>query len=165
MTGAEALNTAIYNEKLAADHYKAIAELAQKADNATVAEFFFEQSRRETGHYNSLFKFRESHSEYRSSGSVGEVVKWITGETFAAAHTQVDIDIDAALQSVEAAERNSESFYRKAADAIEDKEIKELFTKLAEQEAHHLYLAQKVRTKFEQTGTIDQTDYEDLGQG
>jgi rubrerythrin len=48
---------------------------------------------------------------------------------------------------------------------MDDKEIKELFAKLADAEAHHLYLAQRVRSKFEQTGAIDQTDYEDLGQG
>lgn len=165
MTGAEALNTAIYNEKLASDHYKAMGESTEKAGNGQVAEFFFEQSRRETGHYNSLYKFKENHSEYHSSGSVGEIVKWITDETFAATNAPVDMDIDAALQSVEAAERSSESFYRKVADEMDDREIKELFAKLADEEAHHLYLAQRVRSKFEQTGAIDQTDYEDLGQG
>lgn len=165
MTGAEAINTAIYNEKLASDHYKAMAEMARKGGNDSVAEFFLEQSRRETGHYNSLFKFRENHSEYHSGGSVGEVVKWITGETSAAAHTPVDIDIDTALQTVEDAERSSESFYRQAASDMEDEEIKELFAKLAEQEAHHLYLAQRIRAKFEQKGSIEPADYEDLGQG
>lgn len=165
MTGAEALNTAIYNEKLASDHYRAMGESAEKAGNGPVAEFFFEQSRRETGHYNSLYKFKENHSEYHSSGSVGEIVKWITDETFAATNAPVDMDIDTALQSVEAAERSSESFYRQAVDEMDDKELKELFTKLADEEAHHLYLAQRVRSKFEQTGAIDQTDYEDLGQG
>lgn len=165
MTGAEALNTAIYNEKLASDHYRMMAEWARKGGNDKVADFFLEQSKRETGHYNSLFKFRENHPEYQSDASLGEITKWITDETFASSHTPVDIDIDTALQTVEAAERSAESFYRRAIDQREDKELKELFAKLADEEAHHLYLAQKVRTKFEQSGTIEPADYEDLGQG
>lgn len=165
MTGAEAINTAIYNEKLASDHYKSMSEMAQKAGNDPVAEFFLEQSKRETGHYNSLFKFRENHSEYHAGGSVGEVVKWITDETFAAARIPANIDVDTALRTVEAAEQSAESFYRQAASDVEDKELKELFTKLADEEAHHLYLAQKIRTKLEQKGVIEPTDYEDLGQG
>ncbi len=164
MTGAEAVNTAIYNEKIAADHYQRLAETCRKAGNNTVADFFVDQSKRETGHYNRLFKFKDNHPAY-STGSVGEAVKWVTREASAGTQAPLSVDLDDALQVVEEAERNAETFYLQAGADADDKELSELFGWLADEEAHHLYLAQKIRAKLEQGGVIEPPDYDDLGMG
>lgn len=166
MTLTEALNTAIYNEKLASDNYRNLAELCRKAGNDGVAGFFDEQAKRETGHFNSLMKHK-SRTPDDAGAAVGEVVKWITKEATAASETSPSVNIDDALQTVEEAEAAAERFYKEAGEnaAGQDEELAALFAKLAEEEAHHGYLAKKIRAKLEVKGSIEPVDYEDLGFG
>jgi len=160
----EAVNTAIINEKMAIDHYKNLSGLCRKVGNDGVADFFAEQSKREEGHYNSLVKYREKHPA-GSGQAPGEAVKWITKETGAGTQTPAGLDIEAALLQVETAERNAQRFYNQAMENASPTGARELFAKLAEDEGLHLYLAQKIRSKLEQGGVIELTDYEDMGAG
>lgn len=166
MTLIEALNTAIYNEKLASDNYRNLAGLCRKAGNDGVAGFFEEQAKRETGHFNSLMKHK-SRMPAGAGAAVGEVVKWLTREATAASGVSPAVNIDDALQTVEEAEAAAERFYREAGQqaAGEDGELAALFEKLAEDEARHSYLARKIRAKLEAEGRIEPVDYEDLGFG
>ena len=162
MTISEVINTAIYNEKLASDFYINIANMLRKIDNTACADFFEDQAAREEGHYNSLFKYK-TKVEGDVSQPVGEGIKWVTQETGAGQDVRADISIDDALQLVEEREDGAEKFYRQAAENCDDKELCELFTKIAKDEAYHHYLIQKLRSAYEQKGVIEPPDYDELG--
>ncbi len=163
MSIPEIINTAIYNEKMASDFYLNIANMLKKVNNAECADFFMDQAEREKGHYNSLFKYK-SKIEDGGSQAVGETVKWVTKETGAGQEVRADISIDDALHIVEERESDAETFYNQAAEKCgDDEELRKLFLKLAEEEAHHHYLIQKMRTTYEQKGVIEAPDMDELG--
>jgi len=160
----EALSTAIYNEKLSRDRYANLAAACKKSGNETAAGFFEVQSKREQGHYNRLSKQRDRLFP-DSKSELGTVVKWVTPETGAGMEDPVNLDLDGALALVEQAEQATEVFYRTQAEAATDGDLAALFARLAEEEAHHAYLAHKIRAKLEMEEKIEPIDYSDLGYG
>jgi len=162
MTVADALKTAIYNEKLAADYYDSLADICAKARNAKVANFFRKQALREKGHFNRLSKLMHKRN-YDKSPAVGEIVKWINPETGAGESVPAHISLDGALKQIEDNEAAALSFYREYSSKIADPEVSDLFIKLAREEAKHVYLSQKTRLRFERKGLVEEPDYMDLG--
>lgn len=163
MTAPEALNTAIYNERLAAANYDYIADLCAKIDNYDAVGFFRDQANRERGHYNSLIKFREKAHYSGISPEVGEVMKWVSSELGADLDIRPDVSLDQAMKIVEEREKSAVEFYRVASSSCSDRELSELFGKLAEDESRHMYLADKLRATLEMRGKLDPPAYEDLG--
>ena len=163
MDTLQALNSAIYNERLAMEHYSALAEVVGKSGDPSVAQFFEDQSNREKGHFNSLMKQKERLFPEGSDVAVGETVKWITREVTAESGAQAGLDD--ALKVVEEAEKTAQKFYLDAAKGTEDQEVKELFEKLAEEEDRHHRTMGRLRVILETKGKIDPPDFEDLGMG
>lgn len=162
MSSVEILNSAIYNEKLAADHYLSLADLCLRAGNQVVAKFFKDQADRERGHYNRLLKLKTSG--HGSGGPVlGENVRWVVTETGAGTQVSPDISVDAALQLVEDREKDAAEFYAVVAGKTTDKVLADIFKTLADEEAHHQYLAKNLRSRLEQKGVLEEVDYADLG--
>jgi len=159
---ADAVNTAIYNEKLSMDNYHHLAAYCRKAGNLSVAGFFEEQSKREKGHYNSLVKYKEKNALV-STLAPGEMVAWLSKEAMEDADISAEISLDDALAFIEEGEKSAERFYRQAAADAQNPELAEFFGKLADDEGHHLYLAGKIRTRLEQEGVVEPADYMDLG--
>ena len=160
MDAEQVINTAIYNEKLAMDHYAALADVAKRAGNKPVAKFFSEQSKREKGHYNSLSKYKKKAFP-SSKVAVGETVQWITREVTEEAGTQAGLA--EALTVVEEAEKSAEKFYKNASKSTKDKEARELFDNLAEEESRHRKIMARLRSRLETTGKIEPADIADLG--
>lgn len=162
MTSAEILNSAIYNEKLAADHYDALAELCLKAGNETAASFFMDQSKRETGHFNRLLKLKTRR--HGSEGTtLGENVKWIVSETGAGSQISPDITVDDALKLVEEREKDAAEFYSVISAKTSDRVLAAMFKTLADEEVRHQYLAKALRSRMEMKGLVEEVDYVDLG--
>lgn len=162
MSSAEILNTAIYNEKLAADHYGALAELCHKAGNEMVADFFIDQANREKGHFNRLLKLKTRR--HGSEGpSLGENVKWIVPETGAGSQVSPDITVDDALRLVEEREKDAAEFYAVISKKTSDQVLAGMFKTLADEEARHQYLAKNLRSRMEMKGLVEEVDYVDLG--
>ncbi len=162
MTSVEILNTAIYNEKLAADHYDSLATLCLKAGNELVGDFFMDQANRERGHYNRLLKLKTRR--HGSEGpSLGENVRWITPETGAGSQISPDIRVDDALRLVEEREKDATEFYAMIARKTSDQVLAAMFKTLADEEARHQYLARNLRSRMEIKGLVEEVDYVDLG--
>ncbi|MDH4182779.1 MAG: ferritin family protein [Nitrospinota bacterium] len=160
MTAEQIINTAIYNEQLAQEHYTALSGVLQKGGNEAAAQFFAEQGKREKGHFNSLMKYKERLYP-QSHVSVGETVKWITAEINAESGTQAGLAD--ALIVVEMAEKTAEKFYRDALAKATDPEARELFEKLANDEARHFQIMGRIRAMLESKGKIEPEDFADLG--
>lgn len=165
MSVAEVINTAIINEKIAADNYNSIGKEYDKLGKAKMAEFFRDQASREEGHYNRLVKFKSNMTDSVNSPEVGEVMRWVTNEAIFPAEKIASMNIDTALKIIEERERIAERFYRISAKAAVDETIADLFIALADEEAHHVYLSQKERFRNEQKGLIEEPAYTDLGYG
>jgi len=163
ITIPEAVNTAIYNEKLACERYRDIAEFLYKADNKDAGDFFIDQSNRELGHYNSLIKFRDKRHIKEGVPALGESLRWLTPEGGSGVEIRADMNLHDALILVEEMESGAEKFYRDMAEKAEDLDAKELFTKLAVDESHHHYLARKLQAIYELKGKIEPVDFDDLG--
>jgi rubrerythrin len=162
MASAEILNTAIYNEKLAADHYHTMADLCLRAGNQIVADFFKDQADRERGHYNRLLKLKTRR--HGSEGpALGENVRWVVTETGAGSQVSPDITVDDALRLVEDREKDAAEFYAVIAGKTTDKVIAGMFKTLADEEARHQYLAKNLRSRMEMKGLVEEVDYVDLG--
>lgn len=162
MTSVEILNTAIYNEKLAADHYDSLAALCLKAGNELVADFFVDQANRERGHYNRLLKIKtRGHGD--EGPSLGENVRWITSETGAGSQISPDISVDGALRLVEEREKDAAEFYAVVGGKTSDQALAAVFNDLADEEARHHYLARKLRSRMELKGLVEEVDYVDMG--
>lgn len=162
MNAEEVINTAIYNEKLAMDHYSALAAVLDKAGNSSAAIFFAEQGSREKGHYNSLTKYRDKNFP-DSKVAVGETVKWITREV--TEESAMQAGLEDAIKVVEEAEKSAEKFYRDAIEKADDPEAKDLFGKLADDEANHFRIMGRLRAILESKGKIEPPDFADLGMG
>lgn len=162
MNIAEDLNTAIYNERLACERYRDIAVYLRKAGNDNGAEFFTDQANRELGHYNSLMKYKEKNG-IESDTALGESMKWVSPESVSGEDIPSNIDLESALHLVDEKELASERFYRDAARKVGDQELADLYNKLADDEARHHYLIQKLKTIYETKGQIEPIDYQDLG--
>lgn len=166
LSAAELVETAIMNEKLAADHYGRLAEYATKADNTEVALFFHDQSNRERGHYNRLYKYRV-RSGLGKNRTLGETLRWLSPEADAGREWElnVEMDLDTALRLTEEAEEKAQRFYCEAADDVDDPELSRLFSQLADEEEKHSRLAETLRSRYESKGKIEAPDYDDLGFG
>jgi rubrerythrin len=162
MTSAEILNTAIYNEKLAADHYDSLAVLCLKAGNKLVADFFVDQANRERGHFNRLLKLKTRRHGF-DSPALGENVRWIVSETGAGSQVSPDITVDEALRLVEEREKEAVKFYTVIAEKTSDQVLSAMFKALADEEASHQYLARNLRSRMEMKGLVEEVDYVDLG--
>lgn len=162
MTSAEILNTAIYNEKLAAEHYGSLAELCQKSGNVTAADFFIDQANREKGHYNRLLKLKNRRHGYEGP-SLGENVRWIVAETGAGSQVSPDITVDDALRLVEDREKDAAEFYAVIASKTSDQVLAGMFKALSDEEERHKYLAKNLRSRMEMKGLVEEVDYVDLG--
>ncbi|MBI4667381.1 MAG: ferritin family protein [Nitrospinae bacterium] len=162
MTAVEVINTAIYNEKLAAEHYEILCDMCLRAGNPSVSDFFHHQANRERGHYNRLIKLKRKRGK-DNSPAVGEYIRWVLSESGAGAKFLPSLNMDEALKMVESRENDACRFYSEAARKTTDPELAGIFAALAEEESHHQYLARKLRTDFEQKGIIDEMDYVDLG--
>ncbi|MDH5639253.1 MAG: hypothetical protein OEZ04_12260 [Nitrospinota bacterium] len=162
ISSEQVINSAIYNEKLAMEHYSSLAEVLKKAGDAGAAQFFEEQGKREKGHFNSLMKYKENMFP-DSKVAVGESISWITREVTDEAGTQAGLDD--ALKVVEEAEKAAEKFYRNAVAEAEEPEARELFEKLADDEARHFRIMGRLRARLEEKGSIEPPDFADLGMG
>ncbi|MDH5757561.1 MAG: hypothetical protein OEZ55_12940, partial [Nitrospinota bacterium] len=149
ISSEQVINSAIYNEKLAMEHYAALSKVLKKAGDSGAAQFFEDQGNREKGHFNSLMKYKEKMFP-DSKVAVGETIKWITREVTDEAGTQAGLDD--ALKVVEEAEKTAEKFYRDAIAQAEDAEARELFEKLADDEARHFHIMGRLRARLEEKG-------------
>jgi rubrerythrin len=162
MTSVEILNSAIYNEKLAADHYHSLADLCLRAGNQMVADFFKDQADRERGHYNRLLKLKTRRHGYEGP-SLGENVRWIVSETGAGSQVSADITVDDALRLVEEREKEAVEYYSVIAGKTSDRVLAAMFKTLADEEARHQQLAKTLRSRMEMKGLVEEVDYVDLG--
>ena len=162
ISSEQVINSAIYNERLAMEHYVSLADVLDKAGDAAAAQFFTDQGNREKGHFNSLMKYKEKMFP-DSKIAVGETLKWITREV--TEESSVKAGLEDALKVVEEAERNAEKFYRDAIAGAEDQEARQLFEKLADDEARHCRIMGRLRARLEAKGTIEPPDFADLGMG
>jgi rubrerythrin len=163
MSMAEIINTAIINEKMAADNYDRIADECDKVDNVAGSGFFRDQANRERGHFNSLVKCKSKIFHGEDTPAVGEVVRWVTDETQVAPEQIATMSFDDALRTVEERERSAEIFYRQSASMVTNRAVAAFFENLADEEAHHTYLALKLRSQSEIKGLVDAPEYADLG--
>lgn len=163
MSMAEIINTAIINEKMAADNYDRIADECAKVNNEKGAEFFRDQANRERGHFNSLVKCKSKKFRGEDTPALGEVVRWVTDETQIAPEKIATMSFDDALMTVEDREQAAEIFYRQAASVVPDQAVAAFFDSLADEEAHHTYLALRLRTQSEMRGLVEAPEYADLG--
>ncbi|MDH5509110.1 MAG: hypothetical protein OEZ32_02025 [Nitrospinota bacterium] len=160
ISAEQVINSAIYNEKLAMEHYASLAEVLKKAGDASAARFFEEQGKREKGHFNSLMKYKEKMFP-DSKVAVGETISWITREVTDEVGSLAGLDD--ALKVVEESEKAAEKFYRGAIDGAEEQEARILFEKLADDEARHGRIMGRLRARLEEKGSIEPPDFADLG--
>ncbi len=125
------LDFAINLEQGAVDFYN---ELAQNAQNSEMKEIFSEFAREEMGHKARLKKIKEE-GVYESSNEKVEDLK-ISDYTVSAQVTTNMSYADALVLAMKR-EKNAYKLYTKLAERAPTEDLKNIFTKLAQDEAKH----------------------------
>ncbi len=152
MTMTEVLHSAIMNEKAASNAYKALSQIFSNANRPVLEKVFIEMSNVEKGHYKRLLKALNCYEEQKVFSE--DEAAWITSETLLRIETEgisEEIDLDSmdlkeAVTLFKNSEKDSEAFYLSAATKTDRKDLQALFKNLAEEEAKHHRLINKIVT-------------------
>ncbi|MEE8484891.1 MAG: ferritin family protein [Nitrospinota bacterium] len=152
MTMTEVLHSALVNEKGASDAYKELSQIFGIANKPILERVFIEMSNVEKGHYKRLLKALSCYEDQEVFSE--DEAAWTTSETLLRLETEGisdEIDLDGmdmkeAVDLFKNNEKDSEAFYLSAAQKTERKDLQALFKNLAEEEAKHHRLINKIVT-------------------
>jgi rubrerythrin len=155
LTEQEVLALAISNEEDDSRIYRGFAEGLRQSFPAS-AQVFDEMAEEETRHRSMLFElYRQKFGEYlplvrrqNVKGFIQHRPLWLTRP----------LGLDEVRKYAETMEFEAERFYRKAAENSRDASVRQLLIELAEAEADHEHLAQKLTERILTKSTREQED-------
>ncbi len=127
----EVLDFAIGNEEEAAQFY---TELAEKMDRAWMSKIFKEFAREEEGHKRKLLDVKAGK---QLAPVEGKVLDLKIGDYLVELQPSPDMDYQDALILAMQKEKSAFKMYSDLAEAVDDENLKTLFTSLAQEEAKH----------------------------
>ncbi len=156
LTEQEVLALAITNEEEDSRIYRGFAE-GLRAQFPASAKVFDEMADEEVTHRTMLFNlYREKFGEYLPLVRRQDVKGFIQHKT--SLWLMRPLGLDAARKHAENMEYEAERFYRKAAETARDISVRKLLVELAEAEAGHEQLAQKLTETILTPGARDAED-------
>jgi rubrerythrin len=155
MTMSEVLHSAIKNEKVASEVYKTISKIFGDENVPDLEKIFLEMSSVEQGHHNRLAKALSCYEEDKPLPE--EKAAWTTHEMLSlealnlikkdwlSHNTNANImRLEDTVAMIKNKEKESEAFYLSAAEMTERKDLQALFRSLAEEEAKHHRLINRI---------------------
>ena len=127
----DVLDFAIGNEEAAAQFYR---ELAEKVEKPWMKKTFMDFSKEEEGHKKKLESVKAGNV---LTGSSKKVLDLKIGDYLVDAEPSADIDYQDALILAMKAEKAAFRLYSDLADAVDDENMKNTFSILAQEEAKH----------------------------
>jgi rubrerythrin len=155
LTEQEVLALAISNEEDDSRIYRGFAEGLRQSFPAS-AQVFDEMAEEETRHRSMLFElYRQKFGEYLPLVRRQNVKGFIQHRPLWLARP---LGLDEVRKYAETMEFEAERFYRKAAENSRDASVRQLLIELAEAEADHEHLAQKLTERILTKSTREQED-------
>ena len=159
----DALDLAILIEEEAEERYREFVHQMETHDTPGVARFFRFMAVNEAKLGQELSERRQKLFGDAPSEVERSMIFDVEAPEFY--RTRAFMSVEEALDLAKDAENKAYEFFDKALPQIDDKDVRELFVELREEEVEHIELVEKVRAKVEIEPDFDPDDFVDPPQG